>query len=331
MSDQSQTGRAKPSDTSTKYNAINFLVRMLLSRMNTCALVQVMKAPYDEDGNAINNTNGNVPAVGFVDVQPLVNLVDGSGQSTPHGTIYKIPYMRLQAGQGQNSAAIICDPQVNDIGICVFADHDISSVKENKAQSNPGSSRQFDMADGLYIGGVLNPSPQMYIGFIGGGVLATPDNGTTWVYVQPGNVQATPDNGTTFIQLVPENIKLTPDKSTTNIQITPGQTTITSAITSIVGSVLNIDVETISATATDDAGTATFTFNGGVNMSATQGITMNKATIDSDGNVGSPATVTANDNVVATSGDVTAGSISLKSHVHTGVTTGAGDTGPATG
>ncbi len=61
-----------------------------------------------------------------------------------------------------------------------------------------------------------------------------------------------------------------------------------------------------------------------VQITAPSGINLNGVTIDSSGNLTSPATVKG-----AT--DVQTGSISLKNHVHTGVTTGGGSTGGAVG
>jgi phage baseplate assembly protein gpV len=84
----------------------------------------------------------------------------------PHGTIYSVPYFRLQGGAN----AVILDPQVGDIGIAVFAESDISSVKAAKAQANPGSARKFDMADGLYLGGFLNGTPSQYVQFSASGI-----------------------------------------------------------------------------------------------------------------------------------------------------------------
>jgi phage baseplate assembly protein gpV len=113
--------------------------------------------------------------VGFVDVQPMVNQVDGTGNPTPHETIHNLPYFRLQGGVN----AIILDPVVGDIGIAVFCSRDISQVKRTKAISNPGSAGRFDWADGLYIGGFLNAVPTQYIQFSNTGIaLSTPNTFT---------------------------------------------------------------------------------------------------------------------------------------------------------
>ncbi len=147
----------QPKDTfGSEFNAQAFLIYSILARISSATLVQV---------KAVTNSGG-VSAAGTVDVQPLVNFVDGSGKAYVPGTLYKLPYFRMQGG----ADAIILDPKVNDIGIAIFADRDISSVVKNKAQANPGSSRRFDMADGIYIGGVINGEPFQYIQFTSSGI-----------------------------------------------------------------------------------------------------------------------------------------------------------------
>lgn len=151
MNEDAYAGFEALASATSEYNQLAFVARMIMSGMATTTLVQV---------KAVTNT-GLVAAAGSVDVQPLVAQLDGKGQATPHGIVYGLPYFRLQGGAN----ALIVDPVVGDIGLCVFASHDISSVKVNKAPSNPGSRRRFDMADGLYIGGMLNGVPTNYIRF----------------------------------------------------------------------------------------------------------------------------------------------------------------------
>jgi hypothetical protein len=158
-------GLASPNSGEGQYNAINFLVRQILNGVRTATLVQIVSV----------TNSGGVSPVGFVDVQPLVNQLDGYSNAVPHGVLHHLPYMRLQGGAN----AVIIDPQVGDIGIAVFADRDISSVSANKAQSNPGSFRQFDMADGMYIGGLLNGAPTQFVQFNSTGITITSPNKIT--------------------------------------------------------------------------------------------------------------------------------------------------------
>lgn len=149
-------GQQFPSTTDNEYNTLAFVVRQLLQKMQTVTLVRVM---------AVTNSGGVTP-VGTVDVRPLVNQMTGDRTAVEHATIFKIPYFRLQGGGN----AVILDPQVGDIGMCAFASRDISAVKAAKDTANPGSFRQYDWADGLYFGGLLNGVPTQYIRFHAGGV-----------------------------------------------------------------------------------------------------------------------------------------------------------------
>jgi hypothetical protein len=158
-------GFQEPETASAHFNAQSFLVKSMLSRVRTAMLVQVQ---------AVTNAGGLSP-VGSVNILPLVNQIDGAGNVMSHSTIFACPYMRVQGGTN----AIILDPQVGDIGIAVFADRDISSVTANKGQANPGSRRQHDMADGLYVGGVLNGVPTAYLQFSSGGITLTSPTAVT--------------------------------------------------------------------------------------------------------------------------------------------------------
>ena len=131
------------------------LVMHLMGKAYTITLVMVEAVEAGAEG-----------PVGFVDVKPMVHMLDGAGNIHELGTQFHVPYFRLQGGGN----AVIIDPQVGDIGICAFASRDISSVKRNKKPSAPSSRRQFDCSDGLYIGGVLNGAPSQFIHFMSNGI-----------------------------------------------------------------------------------------------------------------------------------------------------------------
>jgi hypothetical protein len=154
-SDQDYLGLARPADMGSHFNAIAFLIKAMTGQLWTATLVKVV---------AVTGGGGAVALAGTVDVQPLVNQLDGQDQATPHGTIFGVPYFRAQGGAN----AIILDPLVGDLGIAVFADHDISSVVANKGAANPGSRRRFSPSDALYLGGFLNAVPTQYLAFAGG-------------------------------------------------------------------------------------------------------------------------------------------------------------------
>lgn len=172
------------SDTS-QFNAHAFQIQQELGLLRTATLVQV---------KAVTNSGGLSP-IGTVDVLPLVNLLDGQGKSSTHDVLHALPYGRIQGGLN----AIIMDPQVGDIGIAIFADRDISSVKANKAQANPGSFRRFDMADGTYLMTVLSAStPNQYIQFNASGITVKDLNGNA-IATSSAGISLTDLNGNTFV------------------------------------------------------------------------------------------------------------------------------------
>jgi phage baseplate assembly protein gpV len=149
-------GQRQPSSTAGEFNNSAYLVQQMLSKLQTATLVRV---------DACTNSGGLSP-VGFVDITPLVNQVDGQGSPTPHVTIYNVPYFRMQGGKN----AIICDPEPGDIGMACFASRDISKVKSTKKGANPGSLRRYSFSDALYVGGMLNAVPSQYVQFSASGI-----------------------------------------------------------------------------------------------------------------------------------------------------------------
>ena len=150
------TGQQKPSSTWGEFNNMAFMVQQAIGKLQTATLVKIEKC----------TNSGGLSPVGFVDVTPLVNQLDGAGNPTPHVTIFNVPYFRLQGGKN----AIIIDPEPGDIGVAVFASRDITKVKATKAAANPGSFRQYSFADGLYLGGMLNAVPEQYVQFSTAGI-----------------------------------------------------------------------------------------------------------------------------------------------------------------
>ena len=144
MTGQAYQGIEAPNSRSSEHNALDLMIRAMLSRVWTATIVQVRAV--------------NAGAL-TVDVQPLVAQVAGDGTAVPHGTIHGAPFMRLQAG----GSAILLDPVAGDIGIGLFASRDISSVKASRAAANPGSRRSHDPADCMYVGGLLNGAAQRFV------------------------------------------------------------------------------------------------------------------------------------------------------------------------
>lgn len=137
-----------PSSTDD-YNSMVYIIRHILQGAHHCAIVRVV---------AVND--------GEVDVQPMVNMLDGEGNAIEHGVVNGLRFFRMQAG----TSAVIIDPRVDDIGVAVIADRDTSSVVAARDLANPGSMRSNDLADGIYFGGVLNADPEQYISFTDAGI-----------------------------------------------------------------------------------------------------------------------------------------------------------------
>ena len=152
----SSTILTTPGATPTDVNGLDFYISQFLNKKWTTTLVSV---------TAVTN-DGGVSPVGNVNLQPLVSQIDSQGHVTEHNEIGSAIYFRLQGGVD----AVIMDPQVGDIGIALFANRDISTVKNTKAISAPASGRTQHPADAIYIGGVLNGAPSQYVQFNAAGI-----------------------------------------------------------------------------------------------------------------------------------------------------------------
>ena len=140
----------------SEFNALKFIIDSSLAQIRTATVVKIISC----------TNSGGVSPFGFVDVRPMVSMVNGDDEPTDHGIIYKCVYLRVQGGTN----AVIIDPQVGDIGIACFADRDISAVQTTQDYASPPSRRMFDMADAMYLGGVLNAAPTQYIQFNESGI-----------------------------------------------------------------------------------------------------------------------------------------------------------------
>ena len=192
-----------PSDTATEETSVWFMIRQFLAQCDFCKVVQVM---------AVHPGTGNPPVAGTVDVQILVNQISGALPPTyaPHGTVYGLPYLRLQAG----GWAVVADPVVGDIGFVVVSDRDISTVKATQAQANPGSQRRFSVSDGIYCGGSLNKAPTSWLWLKSDGTLNVADSkGNTLVssstgWAMKGNLAVTGSISATGDVTGPGNVSL---------------------------------------------------------------------------------------------------------------------------
>ena len=201
-----EQGSLRPSDLTGDFNAMRYLAVSLLSEMETATLVKVVSC----------SNSGGVSPVGTVQVQPLVNQLDGQNRPIAQPPLYDVPYFRLQGG----SNAIIIDPEPGDIGVCVFASRDISTVKKAKAQASPGSNRKYDLGDALYIGGVLNGTPTQYIQTNSSGITI---HSPTKVHVVAPDVTVDASTSATI------NTAAATVNATTSTQVVTGTASITAA------------------------------------------------------------------------------------------------------
>lgn len=171
---QGYSGQMGLSDLSSEYNQFTFIIQQMLGLVRTVVPVEV---------SAINPGAGLL-LPGTVDVRPLINQIDGVGNSSPHGTVLSLIYLRLQGGDN----AVVIDPAVGDKGIALVCDRDISAVKATGAAANPGSYRRFSLADGIYVGGILSAAPPLQsVQFTAAGVIIADRNGNQ-VQMAPGFV-----------------------------------------------------------------------------------------------------------------------------------------------
>lgn len=175
MSDTSYAyiGTQDAGSTANEHNTRQFQIDQTNAQQRSKTPVKVVRAPYDASGNDI--PPGTIGPIGFIDVHPLVNQVDGNGNATPHGTIYHSPYHRYQSGNG----AIISDPVVDDIGDYVVDDRDTSVVYATGAQGNPGSGLKSSLSNGTYHGQTSAGTPTQGLRFTATGMQFFDKNGNT--------------------------------------------------------------------------------------------------------------------------------------------------------
>lgn len=161
-------GQQTPEDSNSPFTVRDFHIRQLMATLDTMKLVKV---------TAVTGTGAGSRA-GTVDVQLLVNSIDGAGNATKQGIVYGIPWMRIQGGRN----ALVCDPQVGDIGYVICSDRDISSVKAavtggKNPITNPGSNRKYSISDGVYVGSILGAIPERYIAITDTGIKIADNHG----------------------------------------------------------------------------------------------------------------------------------------------------------
>ena len=166
-------GQLGPNDFTDDFNKHLFLIRQILRRLDVMKPVKVV---------SVTGGGGAIAAAGTVSVQPLYTQLDGLGNAVQMGQVNGIPWWRLQGGPN----AIIADPVAGDMGFVICADRDISSVIRNAGSANPGSFRSHNIADGIYVGGILNAAPTQFIAFTSSGLTIQDLNGNVIAFAAGG-------------------------------------------------------------------------------------------------------------------------------------------------
>lgn len=223
----------KPSDSATEYATIQFVVQSILSRVATATLVRVDSC----------TNNGGLSPWGFVNVQPVISQVSGNNVAVQHGKLFRLPYLRLQGGTN----AVIIDPAPGDVGLAVFCARDIGAAKDqgnlDQIKSGvilgvpPSSGRQYSMADGIYVGGMLNAQPVQYVRFSSGGVeIVSP----TKITLQAPDVEIIASD-TVSVQATTSVTVTSPDNTLSGTNNLTGTNNLSGGVTTISGGTTSID------------------------------------------------------------------------------------------
>lgn len=98
-----------------------------------------------------------------IDVLPLVQPQDISGNPIENAIVYNIPFSRIQMG----NSAIEMDPAAGDFGLIAVCDRDSTLAKSSKTAGAPQTKRNHSLSDAVYLFGLasMNAVPTQYIKF----------------------------------------------------------------------------------------------------------------------------------------------------------------------
>lgn len=147
------------------FSAHEIASEALRNQLLALSLIKDIRTAIPVEVMAVHPGEGSPPGIGTVDVQPLVQTVDGSGKLWSLGVTYGASFSRNQAGRN----ALVMDPAKGDIGLAVVCDRDISSVLASKGIAGPGSARTHDLSDLVYQYSIISAAAmEQYIWFGGG-------------------------------------------------------------------------------------------------------------------------------------------------------------------
>ena len=151
MTEEKEVVTTKSDYTNTRMaNVMDYMIKTIMKEsINTAIPVVVTSVTRNGDGSG----------AGTLSAKPLIMQRDGENNSIPNGEIPSLPYFRYQFGEN----AVICDPEVGDVGLAIFAQSDCSNLNGENTEKQPGSFRTFDMSDGFYLGGFWGKKPKNFI------------------------------------------------------------------------------------------------------------------------------------------------------------------------
>ena len=141
-----------------EYDKVISQFNSLITNVNTAIPCKVVAIEKQEQRG--------VNIVGFVDIQLMIEQTNGQKKGNETAIICNVPYIRIQGGTN----AVIIDPEINDLGVAIFASRDITNFKEARRQTPPATWRKFSISDAIYIGGIRNQKPVQYIHFRNDGI-----------------------------------------------------------------------------------------------------------------------------------------------------------------
>lgn len=134
------------------YEALIYIIRSVVNGISTADIVKV---------TAVNTADKTI------DVIPVVAEADAEGERIEPSHIFNVKYIEWQYGIN----AIQAVPAVGDIGLLVVCKKDISNINGGLVDSY----RRFNLADGVYFGGLcgFNQEPAQFIKFDENGITIT--------------------------------------------------------------------------------------------------------------------------------------------------------------
>ena len=146
MTEEKEVVTTKSDYTNTSMaNVMDYMIKTIMKESINTA-IPVVVTSVTRNGDTLS-------------AKPLIMQRDGENNSIPNGEIPSLPYFRYQFGEN----AVICDPEVGDVGLAIFAQSDCSNLNGENTEKQPGSFRTFDMSDGFYLGGFWGKKPKNFI------------------------------------------------------------------------------------------------------------------------------------------------------------------------